>query len=251
MRVAWFAPLVVLYASYYWTAHHQGMAVQRFLIDTLPVVIGAAFALLGRLRLHPFNRFVLAALVAWLSLSPQVRTQSTQMRRVVSPPGLQAASATAKKVEPVLADGTAVFVQGIALRVIGFGRGIRVYAWNDLNAPRLASRLRTQHPAAPQQQPERRERLRQQLLEMESDPAALRHRWVAERLTAGRPVAVIVPARRARALSRELGPDFVSEPLLTWTLDDSPFERWEGRRSMRPVSGEWGLYAIRAATPAE
>ncbi len=249
MRLAWSVPFFLLYAAYYWTQHNHGMMVQRFLLTTLPVVIGSGFALLGQLRLHLFNRFVLAVLIAGLSLSPQWRMWNMNMRHIVHPPSLQLAVLTAEMAVPALADGTVVFAHGVALHTIGFGRRMRVYHWDDLNAPRLAAALARQHPGAPRQQPERRERLRVTLLGLESDQAALRRQLVTGLLETGRPVAIIAPVHRVRFLQGELGPDLAIERLLAWRVEDVRPERWDGRRDTRTLRGEWGVYAVRAALP--
>jgi len=221
MRISWFLPIVLLYASYYWAP--QGMPYLRFTICTFPVVVGSALLLLDRISdEHParswMQRCVMILFVALLVILRYNEAQRS-MRQIVSDPGSRAVALSARMLSRTLRPDAVIFSQRPFFCYIGTIERFRLYDLQRFRAFLSSSVLR---------QPKRTERLRKLYATLgQSGMIRKKRELIRSYLERGKQVVFLIPQRALKDEREQLDGGFRFVLLRRWDVPiKSPPEKW-------------------------
>jgi hypothetical protein len=240
MRWAWLVPLYLIYTTYYFACTSQ--AYFRFILETLPLLVGAAFVLIRRLAAGRRAWFGLTALVVALIAVNNLGFLKGVWRGGPLYPSAGPLAEIGRVLDATAAPDAVVFLSPRAKFAIGTHRQYRSYGLDAFSAGygRGSFQPYRYHPFHPQcmQQAARRARLEAFYRDQTDEQLRQRKRdLVRESLARGREVVFLLPTHEAAQQRRELGDAVVLEARKEWTAG------WWGR---------WGIYAAKPVLlPAE
>jgi len=239
LRLLWFIPIFITYASYYWVANNW--AYMRFLFSTLPVCIGSAYAILEMVNVSRVARAV--TLSALLGIFINLNLGGLEDLVLGYPIGRaphEAAQVAEKLADHVPADAV-IFAQNPMFYSTGQRAAYTVYELEIFNKRQGVERFKEPDPrkqeTEPRRQPERTQRLRdyyekttdQELRECE-------RAIVNSSLKSGRSLFFLLSARQYETEKQNLGPGYTWKTVDEWDMD-------RGGRD-RPHHQRWGLYQV-------
>ena len=243
IRLLWFLPIFITYASYYWVTGNW--ACLRFLFSTLPVCIGSAYAILERISASRIARTVtyLALLGIFIHLNLAGLEDIAQGNPIGYNP--HKVAQLAEKLATHIPADAVIFSQRSMYFSMGQRANYTVYELETFDKRKGVERFKEPDPqkkeTEPRRQPERTQRLRkfyeqttdQELLECE-------RAIINSSLKSRRPPFFLLPSRQYEAEKQKLGPGYTWKTVEEWDVD------WEGRD--RPHQQRWGIYLIRPNT---
>lgn len=251
MRFAWWVPVVLLYASYYWASPRFGLAFYRFYIGLIPVFVGSAFAMLDRVT--PERGRLCALVVVAAGTVILHADQSLQgMRRIVNSSGLRNQQLAAEHAMDVLQDGAAIYAATEVAFHIGPGRNFVLYDLSAFSPGYARMNFANPAPMEPRRQPSRTERFRT-FYENKGQDALNRMKIasMAAHLEAGRQVALVIPVSQFRHRQQVIGGVFDVRNVAEWT---GTAERWRrdgaGGHAMAVEEQQWALYEVHPRQPS-
>jgi hypothetical protein len=249
MRLLWWVPTWLLYASYYWTFQHMGMAFFRFYLVFLPLLVGCAFGLLHDLAGTPRARTWLAVAVLALVLAVDSRRAFGGLARTVAGTTPRAQLLAAEQAAAHLPEGAYVFAREPAHQRLGRQRGFRLYHLAAFDPGYLNTQPFQDRPDNPRTQPLRLARLRQYYQEHAAELGDQLRAKVHAQWARGGAVAVLIPVHDERREQRRFGPGIAWRQVSTWEAPNQQWEQIDGRwqPTDRPLA--WGLYLLTAEAP--
>lgn len=224
-RFAWWVPLWLVLASYYWSFPYLGLAFLRFFLCLTPVFIGSGFELIDRFSVSGKQRVAALSITLGAILLTGVHESSRLLHSQVSSRANRVQAATAALAARNLPDNAVVFAAPPAAFRLGHGKGFTLY---DLTAFDVRQQRRRFHnPSQPRQQKARKDRL----LAFYRDHSAtqldelLRDR-VEQALARGDTVAYLIPASQGKREQQRLGSSLILEPIASWQ-SSSQNENWQ------------------------
>jgi len=152
MRLLWVLPPLVLYACYYWEQHWFQWNL-RFLLPTLAVYFGAAFAWLDQDRWRPF-RVIAVVVFSYFTIQFSMTMHISPARALRDPTAVRETADTRAFLTAVLAtlpEDAAILAEPPAAHYLAARRRYTVYDLNVFN--RAASQARFRPPRNPNQAP--------------------------------------------------------------------------------------------------
>ncbi len=210
MRLLWFVPAFLAYASYYWSGARTEHL--RFYLFLFPLLVGATLGALDRLA-GSLRRRIIAA-VCWCALAVSLAAAGgwRLVPAVVSNPGTRELAALGRTAGASLQPDAVIFSRWRRGNAIGSRRDFRYY---DLRAFTPRFPLERSADSNPRWQPVRYERLRQFYATHSADELrAMRVELTRGFITRGRQVVMLIPCGTETQEARELGPEFQLTPLV-------------------------------------
>lgn len=253
----WFFPALFIYGSYYWGG--EGMSYYRFMFPSLPLFIGAAFALIWTLKCSGFVRALAVAILACLTLTLQLddfrrlvgidllaplRAQShnVETRRPAAgdaqPTAMAVARAT-RVAEATLQDDAVIFAADQVQYHLGTRRHFVLYTLASFHRA-YGNQFRASASAQDiLMQPQRRQRAHE-FYQRNSD-AQLKARQgelIRQSVAANRQVVCLIPQSQLPQLRQRFAPNWQLNVMREW---DEP--EWATKNG-----ATWGIYQVVAKT---
>jgi hypothetical protein len=245
MRILWFAPIFLVYSSYYWV--NDNWSYLRFFMSTLPVFIGAAYALLERLPTSRLTRVTTALVLLVMYLCINMGGFNDLYRKTLIGRNPRELAKAGEKMAAVAPADAVIFSQMPLCQSLGPRANYTVYEIETFNRGQGMQRFRETDrkgwETEPRRQPERTKRLREfyekstdlGLLEMEREK-------IRSNLKAGRGVFFLLPVYQREVEKQKLGPGFTVKTMQEWDVD----WEWWGRAQRQ----KWGIYLVMLSAPA-
>ncbi|MEX0774087.1 MAG: glycosyltransferase family 39 protein [Phycisphaeraceae bacterium] len=235
LRLCWFLPIVLVYASYYWLPNN--LSGHRFMLEVIPLLIAAAYLVIQRAAGNRTQRW-LAGLVVLAMVATVDRPRINDMIEGKPHSDSRASLEAARLASDTLTDNAVIFAADPFGHYVATRRHFQLYDVNAFNR-RWGQRRFTdpQHKWSPRMQPARRARLDKLYADhSDRDLRAARQAIIRESLAEGRQVAFLIRAdRRVGQYQAELGPGWTLREMVKW--DAKPGEAW-------------GIYEVQAPAAA-
>lgn len=194
IRLAWFVPVFVVYACYYWAMPF--MAYFRFLLDTVPLLIVSAFLLVENLNVPRATRwasltavFVFALHGAWPKLNEAMTGKWNEPLRDLAE--------AHRRIDAAVEPDAVIFCPDQSHPALTSRRRYSVYNLDAFNVHWGRWWFNVERPRDPRTQPERYAMRRQLYRELDGDSLLLWQREIVERsLADGRQVIYFMPIHR-------------------------------------------------------
>ena len=239
VRLLWFSPVFVTYASYYWV--NDNWSCLRFFMSTLPVCIGSAYAVVEHMPASRVMRGAAALAVLGLFVTLTGAGVWTTVRgKPLGDNQGELARVAAKLATKAPADAV-IFAKAPLCLSMGPRAAYTVYELDAFRRGQGLARFREIDPRRreidPRQQPERTRRLRD-FYETATDQTLLDSERVivGSSLGSGRTVFFLVPAYQCEMEKQRLGPGYAWKTVEEWDVEWT-LSGYRQRES-------WGLYAI-------
>ncbi len=236
MRAAWLLPPYFIYATYYFACESQ--AYYRFLLETLPVIVGAAYMLLQRLTPRRSTQHLAMAFVAALIVANNFGFVRGAWRGGMygSPRPL---AEIGRVLDATVKPDAVLFLSGRAKFAVGTHRDYRAYNLESFSTGYARNafapyQYRPYHPSVMQQE-SRRARFEKYYQEHNDGQLRdLKRELVASYLDTPRQVVYLLPSQDAKRERQDLGAGFELTTLKEWNA-----EWW----------GTWGIYVAARSNP--
>jgi hypothetical protein len=233
MRFLWFAPLYLLYSSYYWAFGNK--AYYRFLIVTFPVIAGSAFALMDKATGSSIKKAVAFVLILGFLIFVTYNDTKASLNGTLADPPSRSLAFSAKRVSKILDDNAAIFSRRPVFCYLGTRKDFYLYDLNKFTASYGVNSFKEN--VAPKRQPLRNKRFREFYAGLkDSDLQQKKRELIRKFLSEGRQVAYLLPKQAVKAEQNLLGGDFQWEFVDEWDVQKLVNKVWQPER--------WELYQI-------
>jgi len=244
MRLLWFVPLFITYASYYWVT--DNWASLRFLFSALPVCIGSAYAILEKIPASRIARTVTLLVLLGIFFNLNLaRLRDLALGYPIGHNPHETAQVAGTLAEQAPADAV-IFAQNPVYYSLGQRAAYTVYELEIFSKREGVERFREPDPrkreTEPRRQPERTQRLRKFYEKATDQELRESERTIVNSgLKSGRSIFFILSARQYETEKQNLGPGYTWKTVEEWDMDLVMRDR--------PQHQRWGLYQISEASP--
>ncbi len=206
MRVLWCLPVYLCYSGYYWA--QAGIVYYRFMIVTLPVLVGTAYAVTGKLSRRS-GKWLGALVLCGLTLLMNYRGVQRVYEGKWGHHGRVRLARIGRTLTAELEDDAVIFVPDSLKYHLGVRAHFRLYELRAFRPGYAQDRIKRNRGLRPRRQPSRTKRFRR--FYEDASRKELRQKLVniaSSYMREGRQVAFLVSPRHAKHLERRLGDDF-------------------------------------------
>lgn len=238
MRLLWFAPIFILYSSYYWAP--GGKAYYRFLIVTFPVIAGSAFALMDKVTQSWLRKFAVFILLLSFLVFITYNESKAGLKGTVSDPRSRSLAASAERVSKILDNDAAIFSRSPIFCYMGTRRDFYLYDLNIFTASYGAGSFK--EGVTPRRHPKRSKRFLEFYKGLtDADLQKKKQELIQGFLAHGRQTAYLLPKHAVKAEQSRLGKNMHWELLDEWGIYSKIVSgAWQ--------TEDWGLYEINGGT---
>lgn len=241
MRLMWFLPVYILYASFYWAP--PGMSYLRFLICTFPVFVGSSYAFVDRISESKAKRYAAIILLCFFIVAIRLHSTVVSMKTVVSDQGSRNLVFASRVASETLDSNAVILSRYPVYCYLGTRENFRFYdlkifskrygqtEFRDETTIRKERKRRWRYFPAPRRQEKRTKCLRELYSNLNSSQLKEKKRDLIESfLKNSRQVAFLIPKNHLDRERKELGAKVEFSMLKEWDM----------------LSGEkWALYEVR------
>ncbi len=239
VRLLWFFSIFITYTSYYWVT--ENWAWLRFLMSTLPVCIGSAYAMVDQ---FPASRAVrTGTILVLVSLFSSLNFAGLQNQVQGKPIGQnpQALAQAAEQLALHIPSNAVIFSQAPMCYSMGQRAAYTLYELEAFNQNQGLDRFKTTHTqraeTEPRRQPGRTLRMRAFYEKTTNTELQNSKRMIIDsNLKAGQALVFFIPVRQYETEKQILGEKYQWKTLAEWDVD----REWSGRQGTL----RWGLYSI-------